>query len=252
MESLDNFQKDSLGKFKVKKDSHDNRDLSYDFDDTQPRTHVDLRPWCSPVEDQLHLGSCVAQAVVGAYELLINKKDPKQFKDLSRLFLYYNTRVLENFVNEDAGAYVRDGVKAANKWGICNETIWPYLIDKFKDLPSPESYLDAQGRIIKNYYRVDSHEDMILALDRGFPVVTGMQVFDGFDDLGHNGELEMPDPTANILGGHAVVVVGFDNFSKKFICRNSFGETWGDNGYFYMPYAYATEYLMDNWFFEIN
>ena len=138
--------------FRVKADKLDWRDVHYTFArDKNPREVVDLRPWASPVEDQLHLGSCVGQAVVGAFELMINKLYPGKFTDLSRLFVYYNARALDDMVNEDVGAYVRDGIKAVSQWGVCSESIWPYLINKFSLAPSIESYMDAKNRLIKKY-----------------------------------------------------------------------------------------------------
>ena len=238
--------------YKVKKDPYDSRDLSRRFDNKEVDDVVDLRIFCSPVEDQMHLGSCVAQAIVGAFELLINKDSPDKFLDLSRLFLYYNARLLENFVEVDSGAYTRDGVKAATRWGICSEALWPYLIDKFDDLPDKESYFDAEKRIIRKYYRADTIEDIITALHNGYPVVASMNVFEGFDDLPEHGKLPIPSLTDYMLGSHAICIVGYDNIEKYFICRNSFGEQWGDQGYFYMPYVYAEKHLMDNWFFDIR
>ncbi len=252
MLSFNKTLSDSSSQYKVKKDLYDSRDLSYRFKNDKVDDFVDLRIFCSPVEDQMHLGSCVAQAIVGAFELLINKNSPDKFVDLSRLFLYYNARLLEDFVDVDAGAYTRDGVKAASKWGICSEALWPYLIDKFADPPSKESYIDAENRIIRKYYRADTPNDIVLALHNRYPVVVSMNVFDGFDDLAEHGKLPMPSPTDYMLGSHAVCIVGYDNIEKYFICRNSFGEFWGDRGYFYLPYAYAEKHLMDNWFFDIR
>ena len=123
--------------FRVKADPIDWRDRYYNFARIEsPRERVDLRSWASPVEDQLHLGSCVGQAVVGAYELLLNKADKTKFTDLSRLFVYYNARLLDNIPEEDVGAYTRDGIKAVNNYGVCSEQVWPYLIEKFANAPS--------------------------------------------------------------------------------------------------------------------
>jgi len=241
--------------FGVKADKIDWRDRPYNFArDANPRDVVDLRPWASPVEDQLHLGSCVGQSVVGAYELMINKQFPSQFTDLSRLFVYYNARALDNMISEDVGAYVRDGVKAVNKWGVCAEKIWPYLIKQFALPPSAESYLDASNRMIKNYYRINSVEDIIDSLNADYPVVIGMKVYNGFYDLESPGVYTLPMPKASddVIGGHAVTLVGYDIPNKRFLARNSFGEDWAMNGYFWIPFDYADIDFMDCWMFEVN
>jgi C1A family cysteine protease len=253
MELLNSFLKDSRLNFIVKKDPRDHRDLFCKVaNNSNIKNKVDLREWCSPIEDQLHLGSCVGQAIVGAFELMINKSRRENFKDLSRLFVYYNARLLDGYVDEDVGAYVRDGIKAVHKWGVCIEERWPYLINKFADAPSAESYIDARSRLIDSYYRINSIDDIIASLSIGIPVVTGIQVFGDFDRLGSDAVVPLPTYKDNILGGHAVTIVGYDNDRKYFICRNSFGEDWGDQGYFYMPYDYTKMYAMDAWKFDIK
>lgn len=253
MESHSSFPIDSQLNFIVKKDPYDRRDLFCKVaKNSNIKNKIDLRKWCSPIEDQLHLGSCVGQAIVGAFELMINKIQPANFKDLSRLFVYYNARLLEGYVDEDVGVYVRDGIKAVNKWGVCDEESWPYLIDKFADTPGAESYIDAKTRLIDSYHRINSIDDIIATLGLEIPVVTGILVFGDFDRLQSDAVIPLPDDNDKILGGHAITIVGYDNDRKYFICRNSFGENWGDRGYFYMPYDYAEMYAMDTWKFDIK
>jgi C1A family cysteine protease len=220
MELHNNFHNDLHHNFIVKKDPYDCRDLLCAIPKNgNVKNKVDLRIWCSPIEDQLHLGSCVGQAIVGAFELMTNKLYPGRFKDLSRLFVYYNARLLEGYVDEDVGVYVRDGIRAVHEWGVCVEEIWPYIINKFADTPSAESYIDAKMRLIESYYRINSIDDMIQALNSDHPVVTGIQVFGDFDTLGINGNnfVMMPKHDDVLLGGHAVTIVGYDNSNKYFI-----------------------------------
>ena len=241
--------------FKVRADPYDNRDYLYvRSSSSKLKSTVDLRTWASAVEDQLHLGSCVGQAIVGAFELMVNKSYPERFVDLSRLFVYYNARLLDNWVNEDVGAYVRDGVKSLAQWGVCSELLWPYIVDKFANTPSVESYLDAKNRIIKKYYRVKTLDDCLYALSDDYPVVISMHVFNSFYDLELPGRavLSMPGEWEELIGGHAVTLVGYDINKKQFITRNSFGPVWGDRGYFLMPFEYLEKYTMDNWIFDIE
>lgn len=241
--------------FKVKADLQDWRDHYYSFSRAKtPKERVDLRPWASPIEDQLHLGSCVGQAVVGAYELLLNKLDRSKFVDLSRLFVYYNARLLDNSVGEDVGSYVRDGIKAVNKFGICTELAWPYLIEKFANTPPESSYRDARHRLIKKYYRIVDIKDIVDALNADSPVVTSMNVYDSFYELDDGRKTILPMPTAseNLIGGHAVTFVGYDLPKKLFLARNSFGTDWGDQGYFWVPFDYAERDFMDSWTFDIE
>jgi len=142
-------------------DLPDSRDLLY----SAPRAlrlppSADLRHWCSPVEDQGQLGSCTANALAGALELLENKDKDAPFADLSRLFIYYNERVLEHSVASDSGAQLRDGVKALAKLGACKESLWPYAIAKFAAKPSLACYKDAAKRVISAYRRLSGLAQM--------------------------------------------------------------------------------------------
>jgi C1A family cysteine protease len=243
--------------FRVKADRPDKRDFKYNFlKSPTPRKVVDLRMWASPVEDQLQLGSCVGQAIVGAFELMINQLFPEKFVDLSRLFVYYNARLYEGgyYLDEDAGAYVRDGIKAVNKWGVCTETLWPYVIEQFASAPSIQSYEDAKTRVIQNYYRMTTLGDVIDALNSSYPVVISMNVYDSFYNLTDSSMDTLPMPAAReeLIGGHAVSLVGYDLNKRLLLARNSFGADWGNNGYFWIPFEYAGKDVMDCWFFTIN
>jgi len=240
--------------YKAKQDPEDFRDFVYQTSNNTLKDHVDLRKYCSPVENQRHLGSCTGQAVAGAYELLLNKEVPNKFTDLSRLFIYYNARLIENMQDSDVGAYMRDAIKAVEQHGICSESIWPYNIRNFAVKPNELSYEDAKQRNIKNYYRILNVQDTLDALNNGLPVSFSFRVYPGFDDLDNSSNyiLPLPKKGEEPIGGHAMVFVGYDIPKQLFIVRNSFGRFWCDNGYCYMPFQYVTDEVMDSWVFDID
>lgn len=214
-----------------------------------------MRSWASPVEDQGQLGSCTANAVVGAYELLLNKQYPKKYVDLSRLFVYYNARLIDGSVNEDIGAYIRDGIKSVKHYGVCTEKLWPYNIDNFAIKPSDESYEDAKHRNIKNYYRVTGLENTLDALNNGHPVVVGILVYSEFDELTAMRPILLPPATNSVhspLGGHAVLLVGYNYSNRLVLARNSFGPDWCLGGYFWMTFEYIADEVMDAWVYDID
>lgn len=217
-----------------------------------PKQLVDLREWASPVEEQWQLGSCTAQAVVGAYELLTKMHYPDQFVDLSRLFLYYNARKISGDVDEDIGAYISTAIEAVKRYGLCREDLWPYDINKFKVEPNWKSYFDARHRTISNVYEITSHDQIIRMLDKRYPVVVGVAVYSGFDRVGNNATvLSMPQRSEEPIGSHAMCIVGYDNEQELFLLRNSFGDDWAEGGYFWVPYAYSDENFSDMWTFDI-
>jgi len=201
---------------------------------------VDLRSGCSPVENQLALNSCTANALVGALEFLQIKFNQPRV-DLSRLFLYYNERRLENSLGQDQGARLRDGVKCLKQDGICSEDLWPYDLSKVFTSPPPACYSAAVNHELISYYAIRSLEEMKASLAEGLPVAFGFTVFSAFESpqVAKTGVLNYPDPSETVMGGHAVVAVGYDDKSERLIIRNSWGWDWGQHGYFTMPYAYA-------------
>jgi len=214
---------------------------------------VDLRPYCSPVEEQGSVGSCTGQAFAGVLEYLDRRNDGAH-ADVSRLFIYYNERKLENATGEDAGAYIRDGIKALKEWGACDEYLWPYDERRWSVEPSSTAYMDAMKRRIKTYARVTSLYDLKAALAEGLPVVFGFMVYESFDsgEVGKTGSMSMPEAGEELRGGHAVLAVGYDDATRTLIVRNSWGETWGDKGYFYMPYAYADDPVLSDDFWTVK
>lgn len=203
---------------------------------------IDLRKHCSPVEDQGQLGSCTANALAGALEFLELKQN-QPLVDLSRLFIYYNERVIEHSVRQDAGAMLRDGIKSLAKQGVCSETAWPYVISRFAKKPSPPCYAQAKQHTIANYQRLSNTDEMRACLASGYPFVFGFTVYESFESgaVARTGILNMPKTSERAIGGHAVCAVGYDDVAQRFIVRNSWGSTWGKGGYFTMPYAYLAD-----------
>ncbi len=240
-------------KYRVSPDKIDWRDQYYNFARLTLREVVDMRSTASAVEEQSNLGSCTAQAIVGAYELLTKRDYPDQYNDLSRLFVYYNSRLIGGVITEDEGAYIRDAIKAVSRYGICKEELWPYKVENFAIEPPPEAYADAKKRMIKKYYRVAKLDDILDALNSGYPVVAGITVYKGFDRINEsNTILEMPVTGEKDLGAHAILLVGYDLSRKLILARNSFGPDWGEQGYFWIPFDYVSKDLTDAWIFDID
>jgi len=223
--------------FQWQPDKLDTRDYRYTVTQKVSSNVVDLRSYCSPIENQGSLGSCTGQAIAGAIELL-NKRNRKP-TDVSRLFIYYYERLLLGTVNYDSGAYIRDGIKATNHYGASLESYWPYDIRKFKQEPISEAKTDALKRKVTRYERVLDFNGCIDALSNGYPVIMGFRVYDSFmsKNVAKTGIMPYPNTKREkLLGGHAVLLVGYNKTKKVFIARNSWGTNWGDKGYFYMPF----------------
>jgi C1A family cysteine protease len=210
---------------------------------------VDNEAHCGPVLNQGKLGSCTANAISGAYtyrynlENDINSSSDDEFLP-SRLFIYYNERSMEGTTSTDAGAEIKDGIKSVSTTGICPESMWTYDISKFTDKPSEECYEEAKKdhHVVKSHRVIKTLDSMKGCLETGRVFVLGFVVFESFEDpTKWNGNV-MPIPEKNeiVLGGHAVLCVGFDDDKQCFKIRNSWGEEWGDKGNFYMPYKFMT------------
>lgn len=243
----------TLSKYHWQRDKADSRDHVFKLTLTSLPTQVDLRPYASSVENQGNLGSCTGNAIAGAIELICKKRNKNL--DVSRLFIYYQERVLENTVNFDNGAYIRDGIKVCYTYGAPLESIWPYNISKWATRPSPAAYADAAKRKVTAYERCLNFTAVKNALAAGKPVIIGFDVYESFesDAVASTGMMPYPNTaTEQYLGGHAVCLVGYNDTTQRFIARNSWGTSWGDRGYFYMPYQVIQNRSMSSDFWTIN
>jgi C1A family cysteine protease len=205
---------------------------------------------CPKVYQQGDLGSCVGNAVGGAIEFI----EPIQkitFGTPSRLFIYYNAREIEGTTKEDSGCMIRNAIKSVVNQGVCPETSWPYIISNFAIKPDDSCYQMALGSQVISYHRIGYVlSDLKSCIIEGFPFTVGIQVYENFPMDTSTGLISMPQGQA--LGGHAVDVVGYDDISRMFVIRNSWGEEWGDNGYGYLPYDYLTNPSLASDFWTIR
>lgn len=226
---------------------------------------VDLRKWCSPVENQGALGSCTANAGVGLVEYYERRAFAKHI-DASRLFLYKATRNLLHWTG-DRGAFLRTTMAAMVLFGVPPEEYWPYLIADFDKEPSSFCYAFAQDYQVIQYFRLDSlstPKDLLLKriksfLSAGLPSMFGFSVFSSIEQANGEGKIPYPCRGEKILGGHAVVAVGFNDDIKienttcgvettgALLIRNSWGAEWGDKGYGWLPYEYVLGGLAIDW-----
>jgi C1A family cysteine protease len=244
-----------ISRYGWKPDLPDHRDFSYAVPQATAAalpTKIDLRSGCPPVYDQGQLGSCTANAIAGAIEFDQKKQGRPEFTP-SRLFIYYNERVMEGTSPAvDDGAQIRDGVKSVASQGACKETSWPYddantdpapcPTCKFAQKPSAACNTEAKHYKIKAYQRLNSALLNTLkgCLASGYPFIFGFTVYQSFESqqVAQTGIVPMPGPTEKVVGGHAVVAVGYDDSTSQFIVRNSWGPAWGLQGYCMMPYNY--------------
>jgi C1A family cysteine protease len=218
---------------------------------------VDLRSKMpKPILDQGQLGSCTANAIATAHEFCQKKQHLKGVFIPSRLFIYYNERAMEGTTGSDSGAMIRDGIKSINKQGVCPEKMWPYVIGQFATKPPTPCYTEATKHKAISYHRIArSLAQMKGCLAEGFPWVYGFSVYDSFEShaVANTGVVPMPDlGKESLLGGHAVLAVGYDDTQQRFITRNSWGKDWGDAGYFTMPYAYLLDSNLSDDFWTVR
>jgi C1A family cysteine protease len=229
---------------------------------------VDLRKWCSPIENQQNLGSCSAHAGMGVVEYFERRANNNYIQG-SRRFLYKTTRDLMN-VTGDTGAWLRNVMGALCTCGVPNEKYWPYDIPNFDIEPPAFVYAVADNYKALKYFCHDPQganipPATVLAtvkqyIAAGIPSMFGFWGFASFNDSDVKGGIPYPCSGETAQWGHAIVAVGYDDAKKikntrcntqttgALLIRNSWGDTWGDNGYGWMPYEYAMNKLaLDFW-----
>lgn len=234
---------------------------------------VDLRAWCSPIENQLNIGSCTANAGVGLVEYYERRAYGKHV-DASRLFLYKTTRNLLKWTG-DTGAYLRSTLKALALFGVPPEEYWPYVVADYDKEPTAFLYSFASNFQAVKYYRLDPPGTTPAALltaiktnlVAGLPSFFGFTVYGSYNQasLANQGAIPFPVATDKVVGGHAVMVVGYDDnikikntaagaptFTGALMIRNSWGTTWGDGGYGWLPYEYVLRGQATDWWSLIS
>jgi C1A family cysteine protease len=187
------------------------------------------------VRDQGSLGSCTGFAICG----MVNYLHPNELH--SPLFTYYVEREMRGWIKEDSGAYIRDGIKSMRSHGAAPEKAWPYVIKRFKWKPTKAATAAAQLDLVGSYARLDSLLDMQTCLAQGFPFVFGFTVYNSFmhRDVARTGVAQMPLDGEAPIGGHAVMAVGYDQTTQRFLVQNSWGAGWGQRGFFTLPFRYV-------------
>jgi C1A family cysteine protease len=227
---------------------------------------VDLRPWCSPVEDQGKLGSCTANAGVGLVEYFENRAFGR-YLEASRLFLYKVTRNLLHSPG-DGGAFLRSTMAALVLFGVPPEEYWRYDVAAFDEEPSAFCYAFAQNYQAISYFRLDppglATPDLLkqikTSLAAGLPPMFGFTVYGSYTQAATSGKIPFPTPGEKVVGGHAIVAVGYDDGMKiknanpkgiettgALLIRNSWGSLWGSGGYGWLPYDYVLKGLAIDW-----
>ena len=200
------------------------------------------------------LGSCTANAIAAAMEFERIKQKLPDFVP-SRLFIYYNERAMEGTVLFDSGAQIRDGIKSVAKQGAVAESEWPYNISRFAVKPPIKCYTDALKDLVTQYSSITQISSQLKGcLASGYPFVFGFSVYESFesDAVAQTGHVPMPRSNEQLLGGHAVMAVGYDDTNQWFIVRNSWGTGWGMRGYFTLPYAYLLDLNLSSDFWTIK
>jgi C1A family cysteine protease len=230
---------------------------------------IDLTPnFTFPVYNQGEIGSCTANALAAAVQFDRLKANETPAFEPSRLFIYYNERLIENDVAIDAGANLSDGVKSLAEQGVCSEELWPYidtaptneqteafpLGSKPVTKPSHLAYQNAINYKITSYSAVLQDIDHIKTiLASGFPIIFGITLFNSWVNVDQPATI-IPMPLSNDqeAGGHAILMVGYDDTKQLVKFRNSWGKEVGDNGYFFLHYDYILDPNLASDFWVIN
>lgn len=228
-------------------------ELSASSSDGLPQ-RIDLRGMCSPIEDQGHIGSCAANAVVGAMEYHQRLKG-RGVTDLSRLFLYYNARKLADKEQQDSGTFIHHAMAAVLAWGVCPEAMWPYQRAMWSTKPADSCYRAALEFEAVSYARAPLGPACKQALAMGLPVVFGAVIPGSMLQVEARevGRMSVPtDAWPAPGGGHAMLIVGYDDAEGTWIVRNSWGLEWGDEGHGYVPYEVMDRYGIPTQFWVIG
>jgi C1A family cysteine protease len=226
-----------------------------------PASELPVRvEWTSlekPVDHQGSQGSCVAHSAGAAFEMLRAKDfhggDPSVTMNASRAFIYYESRELEGTEDQDPGCMIRSAVSVVARQGVPTEESFPYDPAVYDVAPPFPVVEEASQYQVTSYLKLEptNLEELLNCIADGYPFTIGMSVFESFDtdEVQETGVVPIPEPGEQMLGGHAMLTVGYDQEAKLFLVRNSWGTEWGVNGHCSIPFEYMTNglYASDFW-----
>ena len=216
--------------------------------------NIDLREHFTAIKNQGEQGACSAFTLIGIYEYIL-KTNNNLDTNLSEAFLYYNARKRSNCESIDAGSNFYDAILAFAEYGSCKETLFPYNDKSFNIEPPEEAYTDARNNLVKKAKNVTGGVDSIRsAISEGYPVAISLKIFNSFGN-GKNGFIYRPTSAeiqSNEFGNHAMIICGYSDNEKVFLVRNSWGNSFGDKGYCYIPYSYINDDNLMNGAFIIT
>ena len=232
----------------LRKDHADSRDLIYKSSGVTPPIYRSLEEYMIDVEDQKSSSSCTAHAGSSGFEMLVKQFKSSKAQEFSRLHLYYWTRYISNLHGRDGGAYTRDICKALEKYGICPESRWPFDLNKINTKPSLIANLSGRNWRIKSYERC---EDIRQAIADGLPVIIGVRIRTGLGTLKGPRDTHLEQlkdyPSTQSIGGHTMLVIGYDDRDASYLVCNSWGTAWGDKGLFKIDRGMLHADMMDAW-----
>lgn len=225
-------------------------EIDYEIDPASLPPSADFSDKILNMHIQGNLGACTGHAITSAMEYnLLRQGDftPEANIPLSALFVYFNERVLMGTVKKDSGSSLADGIRSICTWGACKNETWPYSDDlkKFKKRPSEQAYLEGEN--YKNLASIPhcrvKHDlsAMKSILAKNIPIVIGIYVYKSFEsqEVRKTGILPIPKSEERKLGGHAMMLAGYDDEKGMFKALNSYGRDWGDGGFCWLSYDYV-------------
>ncbi|GAB4379131.1 MAG: C1 family peptidase [Elainellaceae cyanobacterium] len=243
---------------------------SKQWQDVQLPGYVSLKDDFSPIEDQGKLETCTAHVVTAIAEYLYRRAFNEQTA-CSRLFLYKTTKNLLK-TRGNVGVFLRTTIGALKLFGVPPEEYWSYDINKVDEEPPAFCYAFAANYKALKYVRLDTPDvqaDNLLQaikvqLAAGIPLAFGTVLFDGPILQARRpetaGQIPHPHSTDKPKGGHALVAVGYDDSmviknlksndiqtQGAILVRNSWGTSWGKEGYGWLPYSYIKSGLSVDW-----
>jgi C1A family cysteine protease len=189
------------------------------------------------------LNSCSANAIAAAI-WITERRHNRKASSPSRLFIYYNERAKEGEISINGTVELGDGCQSVARTGTCSERMWPYNVRRFRRRPPAECYTAAAQHRPIWYGRIEQAlDDLKGCLAEGFPFTGAFAVYESFltREVKRTGIVPLPVPHDRHIGGHAMLVVGYDDRRQVFIVRNSWGREWGIRGYGYLPYKYVLD-----------
>jgi C1A family cysteine protease len=189
--------------------------------------------YVTPIRDQAGCGSCVSFGTTAAVEsmLRIQRQNPALDVNLAEASLFFCIGPATG-ASCSGGWYMAPAMDGFKNTGVPDEACFPYTDHQ----QACGQCTDWASRAVKitGWHTISAAADIKTWLSTRGPLASCFTVYNDFFSYKSGVYKHV---SGAVAGGHCICVIGYNDVSGCWICKNSWGPSWGDSGFFKIAYG---------------